>query len=70
MLASRFLHLSLLTLCLSAFAAAGFAQDKPAAQEYQPEVGQAGKDVVWVPTLAGARGQDARHGQGHAEGYP
>jgi precorrin-6B methylase 2 len=37
-------------LCLSLFAAAGYAQDKPAAQEFQPEVGQAGKDVVWVPT--------------------
>jgi len=38
------------TLFLALFAAAGFAQDKPAAQEFQPEVGQAGKDVVWVPT--------------------
>jgi hypothetical protein len=37
-------------LCLSLFAAPGFAQDKPAAQEFQPEVGQSGKDVVWVPT--------------------
>jgi len=50
MIASRFLRLSFLTLCLSVFAAAGFAQDKPAAQDYQPEVGQSGKDVVWVPT--------------------
>ena len=46
--APRFLRLSFLTLCLSLFAAAGFAQDKPG--EFQPEVGQAGKDVVWVPT--------------------
>jgi SAM-dependent methyltransferase len=37
-------------LCLAAFAALGHAQDKPAARDYQPEVGQAGKDVVWVPT--------------------
>ena len=29
---------------------AGFAQAQPAKQEFQPEVGQAGKDVVWVPT--------------------
>jgi len=50
MIASRFLRLSFLTLCLSVFAAAGFTQDKPAAQDYQPEVGQSGKDVVWVPT--------------------
>src|SRR5262245_47416293 len=26
------------------------AQAQPAKQEYQPEVGQGGKDVVWVPT--------------------
>ncbi len=26
------------------------AQAQPAKQEFQPEVGQAGKDVVWVPT--------------------
>jgi len=50
MIATRFARLSFLALCLTLFAAAGFAQDKPAAQEYQPEVGQAGKDVVWVPT--------------------
>jgi hypothetical protein len=29
--------------------AAGVAQSQPA-KDYQPEVGQAGKDVVWVPT--------------------
>ena len=28
----------------------GVAQAQPAKQEYQPQVGQAGKDVVWVPT--------------------
>jgi len=28
----------------------GFARAQPAKQEFQPEVGQAGKDVVWVPT--------------------
>jgi precorrin-6B methylase 2 len=48
MTALNFLRLSFLTLGLSLFAAAGFAQDKAA--EFQPEVGQAGKDVVWVPT--------------------
>jgi len=39
-----------LSLCLSLFAVAGYAQDKPAGSDYQPEVGQSGKDVVWVPT--------------------
>ena len=48
--ASRFLRLSFLTLFLSIPAGAALAQDKPAAQPYEPEVGQAGKDVVWVPT--------------------
>ena len=34
-------------LCLSAVAATGDAQP---AKEYEPQVGQEGKDVVWVPT--------------------
>ena len=50
MTAMYFARRTAVALCLTLFAAAGFAQDKPAAQEYQPEVGQAGKDVVWVPT--------------------
>lgn len=50
MTATYYSRRAVLALCLALFAAAGFAQDKPAAQEYQPEVGQAGKDVVWVPT--------------------
>ena len=49
MTASYFARRTAVALCLSLFAAAGFAQDKPAV-EFQPEVGQAGKDVVWVPT--------------------
>jgi len=48
MIASRFLRLSYLTLLLSTLAVPALAQDK--AGEFQPEVGQAGKDVVWVPT--------------------
>jgi hypothetical protein len=36
----------LVVLCMSLMAFGAFAQT----QEYQPEVGQAGKDVVWVPT--------------------
>jgi SAM-dependent methyltransferase len=37
-----------LSLTLSILAAN--AQAQPAKQEYQPQVGQQGKDVVWVPT--------------------
>src|SRR3977135_1001883 len=36
-------------LCLSVVAAYSLVFAQPA-KEYQPEVGQAGKDVVWVPT--------------------
>ena len=50
MIASPFARRLFLALSLSAFAVAGYAQDKPGAVEFQPEVGQAGKDVVWVPT--------------------
>src|SRR5262245_4611140 len=46
---SLFLRQSLLALCLALLLGYGFAQAQPA-KEYQPEVGQAGKDVVWVPT--------------------
>jgi len=50
MIASPFLRRSFLTLVLSFAASVAFAQDKPAATDFQPEVGQSGKDVVWVPT--------------------
>jgi precorrin-6B methylase 2 len=50
MIASRFLRRSFLTLFLSLAATAALAQDKPASLDFQPEVGQSGKDVVWVPT--------------------
>jgi len=39
-----------LTLLLSFIAAGAYAQRQPAATEFQPEIGQSGKDVVWVPT--------------------
>lgn len=42
---SRFLTLSGLALCL----AAGGVAAQPA-KDYQPQVGQEGKDVIWVPT--------------------
>jgi hypothetical protein len=40
----------LLALCLSVITASIFAQLQAAQEEYQPQVGQEGKDVVWVPT--------------------
>jgi hypothetical protein len=48
--AKRFSLHSLLMLCLSLLAAGAFAQAQPAQGEFKPEVGQPGKDVVWVPT--------------------
>jgi hypothetical protein len=39
-----------LALCVSLPAASAFAQAKPTQKPYEPTVGQAGKDVVWVPT--------------------
>ena len=46
---SRFSRQALLALCLTLFLACGLAQAQPA-KEYEPSVGQEGKDVVWVPT--------------------
>jgi len=40
---------TVLALMLSCFAATAFAQAQPK-PTFEPEVGQAGKDVVWVPT--------------------
>ena len=45
----RFAPASLLGLGLSLAAAVAFAQAQPQS-EFKPQVGQAGKDVVWVPT--------------------
>jgi SAM-dependent methyltransferase len=39
-----------LTLGLSLLAVSVFAQAQPGSQTFTPEVGQPGKDVVWVPT--------------------
>lgn len=41
---------SLLAVYLAVIVAGGLALAQPAQKEYQPQVGQAGKDVVWVPT--------------------
>jgi len=50
MFATLFLRRSVMALFLSLFAATGCAQDRGAGKDYEPEVGQSGKDVVWVPT--------------------
>jgi hypothetical protein len=39
-----------LTLCFAFTTAAAFAQSTGTQKPYEPSVGQAGKDVVWVPT--------------------
>src|SRR6476619_3267063 len=43
------LRTSLLLLCLSV-ASVAYAQTQAPAKPFEPQVGQAGKDVVWVPT--------------------
>jgi hypothetical protein len=47
--ASKLLRPFVLVVCLSVLAAAAIAQ-APKAQQFEPTVGQPGKDVVWVPT--------------------
>jgi hypothetical protein len=46
---SRLMRVPLSVLCLASLLACGLAQAQPA-KEYEPSVGQEGKDVVWVPT--------------------
>jgi SAM-dependent methyltransferase len=46
---SRFSRRWLWALCLTLLLGYGLAQAQPA-KEYEPSVGQEGKDVVWVPT--------------------
>ncbi len=46
---SRLVRRTLSTLGLVLFLASGLAHAQPA-KEYEPSVGQEGKDVVWVPT--------------------
>jgi precorrin-6B methylase 2 len=40
----------LFTLLLATMAAGAFAQAQTAQKPYEPQVGQEGKDVIWVPT--------------------
>ena len=46
----RQIRLVVLAVILPAFATAAFAQGAQAPSTFEPQVGQAGKDVVWVPT--------------------
>jgi precorrin-6B methylase 2 len=50
MKASRFVRRLLLASSLSLISGGVFAQAQPAKEEYKPQVGQKGKDVIWVPT--------------------
>jgi SAM-dependent methyltransferase len=38
------------SLAFAAFATTALAQTQPKDRDFQPQVGQAGKDVIWVPT--------------------
>jgi precorrin-6B methylase 2 len=49
MVPSRFVRRLLFVLCLSMIVAGVFAQ-AAASAEFEPRVGQDGKDVIWVPT--------------------
>ena len=46
----RFAHRTLSVVCFILIGAAASAQTAAATGQYEPQVGQAGKDVVWVPT--------------------
>ena len=69
--ASRFLRRISLAIILSVTLGA-YAQAQPAKQEYQPQVGQEGKDAMFLRSSQGARGdgdgQPQPEGQGHPDG--
>ena len=48
--ASRLIRQSVATLGLALFASMAWAQAQATQKPFEPSVGQAGKDVVWVPT--------------------
>src|ERR671926_143037 len=48
--ASRLVRTIVLASALTLVAGAYSVNAQPAKQEYQPQVGQEGKDVIWVPT--------------------
>lgn len=47
---SRFARRCLMTVCAALVAATALGQTQATQKPFTPEVGQAGKDVVWVPT--------------------
>jgi SAM-dependent methyltransferase len=47
---ARIFRQSFLAICLSVFAASACAQAQSGKTEFEPQVGQEGKDVIWVPT--------------------
>ena len=47
---SRISTTSAVMLAATLFAGVALAQPAPAKKDYEPSVGQSGKDVVWVPT--------------------
>jgi precorrin-6B methylase 2 len=50
MISTRVIRPTILTLALSVVTAAASAQTTAKQKPFEPSVGQAGKDVVWVPT--------------------
>ena len=50
MTAISFMRKSFVAIVLSIFFASACAQAQSGKSEYQPQVGQEGKDVIWVPT--------------------
>jgi hypothetical protein len=50
MIRTQVLRPLLLSIAASLVSAELFAQAQPATKPYEPQVGQSGKDVVWVPT--------------------
>ena len=50
MTAISFMRKSFVAIALSIFFASACAQAQSGKSEYQPQVGQEGKDVIWVPT--------------------
>jgi len=66
MVQSRFMrHASILFVCLFVIAAGMFVQ-AAAAAEFEPRVGQEGKDVIWVPTPQCAGDNMLDMAEGHA----
>jgi SAM-dependent methyltransferase len=50
MITTHWIRRVFIAVCLSLLVFGANTQAQPAKQEYEPQVGQQGKDVVWVPT--------------------